>query len=89
MPGIVETDAAMKRGLEKRAPFHLNKNSSADALIIELYASALRDNKHHGDVHAFTTSNYSDFSVPNGDRRESHPDLVELFADPRRATSME
>jgi hypothetical protein len=83
VPGIVVTDAAMNRGLEKRAPFHLNKNSTADALIIELYASALRDTEHQGDVHAFTTSNYSDFSLPNGDRRESHPDLAELFADPR------
>ena len=28
---------------------------------------------------AFVTSNYRDFSVPNGDRRQPHPDLAGLF----------
>ena len=27
----------------------------------------------------FVTSNYRDFSVPNGDRRQPHPDLAGLF----------
>jgi hypothetical protein len=31
------------------------------------------------DVYAFVTSNYRDFSVPNGDRRQPHPDLAGLF----------
>lgn len=29
----------------------------------------------------FATSNYQDFSVPNGDRRRPHPDLAPLFHD--------
>jgi hypothetical protein len=83
VPAIFETDAAMNRGLEKRAPFHLNKNSTADALIIELYAKALRDPEHNGESHAFATSNYTDFSLPNGDRRIPHPDIADLFDEDR------
>jgi hypothetical protein len=29
------------------------------------------------------TSNYLDFSLPNGDRRQPHPDLSSIFADER------
>jgi hypothetical protein len=35
------------------------------------------------DSLCFVTSNYLDFSVPNGDRREPHPDLASLFSDQR------
>jgi hypothetical protein len=83
VPAIFETDAAMIRGLEKRAPFHLNKNSTADALIIELYATALRDPEHLEESHAFATSNYTDFSLPNGDRRLPHLDIADLFDEER------
>jgi hypothetical protein len=69
----------MRRGLAKQAPFHLNKNGTADALIIEMYAAAARDRVDTDDVHCFVTSNYIGFSVPNGDRREPHPDLVDMF----------
>jgi hypothetical protein len=30
-------------------------------------------------TYAFVTFNYGDFSVPNGDRRQPHPDLAGLF----------
>jgi len=82
-PSSAEIQGAMNRGLEKRAPFHLNKNATADALIIELYGAALRDAEHQDDAHCFVTSNYLDFSTPNGDRREPHPDLAAFFADQR------
>jgi len=82
-PTRVEIDAAINRGLEKKAPFHSNKNSTADALIIELYGGALRDAEHENDAHCFVTSNYLDFSMPNGDRREPHPDLASFFIDQR------
>ncbi len=82
-PSTADIEAAMNRGLEKRAPFHLNKNSSADALIIELYGAALRQADYQDDPHCFVTSNYLDFSTPNGDSRDPHPDLVAFFADPR------
>lgn len=50
----------------------------ADALLIEIYASQIAE-VASSDVYAFVTSNFRDFSVPNGDRRQPHPDLAGLF----------
>lgn len=69
----------VKRGLEKKAPFSSDKNSVADALLIELYSSQLKQAKAK-DVHCFATSNHRDFSTPNGDHRQPHPDLADLFS---------
>jgi hypothetical protein len=69
---------AVQRGLGKRAPFTADKNSVADALLIEIYASQI-SGTDGSDVYVFVTSNYRDFSVPNGDRRQPHPDLAGLF----------
>ncbi|MEV5877511.1 PIN domain-containing protein [Streptomyces sp. NPDC052101] len=78
-PGDSEYAAIVKRGLARKAPLHLeNKNSIADALIIEQYTSAVRDGSSQ-DNYVFATSNYTDFSVPKGDRREPHPDIADLF----------
>lgn len=82
-PTSAEIEGALSRGLNKTAPFHLNKNSAGDALIIEMYAAAIGDPAHVNDIHCFVTSNHLDFSAPNGDRREPHPDLVALFPDER------
>lgn len=71
----------VERGLNKTAPFHRSRNSVADALLIELYAKELRDTDLRSNPHAFVTSNSDDFSLPNGDKREPHPDLAVLFAD--------
>jgi PIN domain len=73
----------VQRGLEKKAPLHLNKNSVADTLLIEMFASAVKRSRAKADEYWFVTSNYQDFSVPNGDRREPHPDLADIFADDR------
>ncbi len=78
-------EAVVRRGLDKRAPLHLNKNSVADALLIELYATTVSDVEGEGEgegevnQRVFATSNYQDFSAPNGDRRRPHPDLAPLF----------
>jgi hypothetical protein len=82
-PSTADFEAAMNRGLEKRAPFHLNKNSTADALIIELYGAALRQAEHQDDPHCFVTANHLDFSTPNGDRRDPHPDVAAFFTHQR------
>jgi hypothetical protein len=82
-PSNAVIEGALDRGINKRAPFHLNKNSAADALIIELYGAALHDVGWKDDSFCFVTSNYLDFSAPNGDRREPHPDLAHLFSDER------
>jgi hypothetical protein len=69
----------VQRGLDKKAPFSSDKNSVADALLIELYATQISQ-AEPGDVYCFVTSNHRDFSLPNGDRRQPHPDLADIFA---------
>jgi hypothetical protein len=80
-PTESEYARVVQRGLAKKAPFSTDKNSVADALLIELYASQLKE-ADPGDVHCFITSNHRDFSMPNGDHRHPHPDLADLFNDP-------
>jgi hypothetical protein len=54
-------------------------NSVADALLIELYRSAIKNSSKSGDIFCFATSNHEDFSVPKGDHRKPHPDLADFF----------
>ncbi len=82
-PTELEYGRVVDRGLEKKAPFHREKNSVADALLIELYSSEINSNDAGANRYCFVTSNYQDFSLPNGDRRQPHPDLASLFADER------
>jgi predicted nucleic acid-binding protein len=76
-PGESEQTGVVRRGLTKQAPFHRNKNSVADAMLVELYAAAVR-NADEG-IYCFVTSNWEDFSLQKGDRRLPHPDLAGLF----------
>jgi hypothetical protein len=69
----------VSRALQKRAPFHLNKNSVADALLAELYAEVIEGEATEKERYGFVTSNHEDFSVQQGDRREPHSDLAGLF----------
>ena len=71
--------AVVDRGLAKQAPFHRSRNSVADALLIELYATAVAGVDLKGEPHAFVTTNGEDFSLPNGDSRRPHPDLADYF----------
>jgi len=77
-PSDDEHSAVVRRGLEKKAPLHLGKNSIADALLIEQYASAVKTGSQD-DQYVFATSNYTDFSLLKGDRRQPHPDLADIF----------
>lgn len=70
----------VERGLKRKAPFHRQRNSTADALLVQLYVSAIADVDLTEHPHAFVTSNSNDFSLPNGDQRLPHPHLEELFA---------
>jgi PIN domain len=70
----------IQRGLEKKAPLHQNKNSVADALLIEMYRTQVARSRGKGNEYCFVTSNFQDFSMPGGDRREPHPDLADIFA---------
>lgn len=81
-PTDSERQGAVQRALDKTAPFHRSKNSIADALIIESYASALEEADRDSNPHAFVTTNSDDFSTSNGDQRIPHPDLAGLFDKP-------
>jgi PIN domain len=80
-PNEADRAAVVRRGLEKLAPFHRSRNSVADALLVELYASAVRIAGPASDPHAFVSSNTDDFSQVGGDRRQPHPDLASLFGE--------
>lgn len=75
-----ERRAVVNRGLAKQAPFHRSRNSVADALLIELYATAIATVDLAQQPHAFVTSNSEDFSLPTGDKRLPHPDISATFA---------
>jgi hypothetical protein len=70
---------AAQRALDGRAPFHKDKNSIGDAILIETFIdSALGGNAN--DHYAFVTHNKHDFSNMGIDERQPHPDLAKLFS---------
>ena len=76
-PGEAERAGVVRRGLAKEAPFHHHRNSVADAMLIELYATAAL--AEADESYCFITSNSDDFSVEKGDRRLPHEDIANLF----------
>jgi integrase len=81
-PVIEQTDAiqnaAIQRGIDKRAPFQ-DKNGMADAILIETYAQCVR--KDQADTgYVFVTHNKNDFSQTNGDQNFPHPHLTNIFS---------
>ena len=87
-PALSTTDA-IKRAVTERAlaglaPYHRAKNSVGDAILIEIYARMIGSGrKSRTKRFAFVTHNSKDFSQPNGDRRQPHPDLSSLFSPPK------
>jgi PIN domain len=82
---IVETTDTMKlraseRAIQHKAPFHRDKNSINDALLIEAYADFLKENDKPGRRFAFVTHNHRDFSEPTGNQKLPHPDFSGLFS---------
>jgi hypothetical protein len=71
---------AAQRAIDKKAPFHLKKNSINDALLIEIYADCVQDKSLRKSRFAFITHNISDFSLPNGNNKLPHPDIASLFS---------
>ena len=78
-PSDEDRRAVIDRGLAKQAPFRKSRNSVADALLIEMYATSIRQTDLEEDPYAFVTTNSADFFVPNGHSREPHPDLSAAF----------
>ena len=82
-PTPEDLETAAKWGLEKRAPFHQNRNSVADALHLLVYASAIDDPPGGPDDRfCFVTKNVKDFSAVGEDQRLPHPDIADLFSGP-------
>lgn len=82
---IVEITDTMKlraseRAIQRKAPFHRDKNSINDALLIEAYADFIKENDKPGRRFAFVTHNYRDFSEPAGNQKHPHPDFAALFS---------
>jgi hypothetical protein len=77
-PTDMEYRRATQRGIDRRAPFNAERNSTDGALITEIYASQIAGADPQ-DICAFVTSNHKGFSLPNGDQRLPHPGLAELF----------
>lgn len=78
---IVEASDAAKllaaqRAIDKRAPFHRDRNSMADAVLIETYGQLV--NAEAGTRFVFVTHNKHDFS--DVDQRLPHPDFVGFFS---------
>jgi hypothetical protein len=70
---------AGNRALRRRAPcHHENKNSMADAVVVETYIEAVRRAKP-SERFAFVTHNKHDFSAANGNQKLPHADLADAF----------
>lgn len=68
-----------ERALRGAAPYHRNKNSVGDAILVETYADLVAESQASNAPCAFVTHNFRDFSDAHSDRRSPHPDLSELF----------
>jgi hypothetical protein len=88
MPVIEISDAvklrAAQRAIDKRAPFHRQRNGIEDAILIEVYADAAGTKVKAGTRFAFVTHNTKDFSHPNASNKLPHPDIAACFS-PRRS----
>jgi len=71
---------AVQRAIENKAPFHHQKNSINDAIIIEIYAESIQDDKSAGFRFAFVTHNKNDFSLTNGNDKIPHADFAMYFS---------
>lgn len=71
---------AAQRAVEHRAPFHRDRNSMADAILIEAYGEVVRDTAAAGNRFAFVTHNKHDFSESNGNHKLPHTDIASPFS---------
>ncbi|MGF6996328.1 PIN domain-containing protein [Paraburkholderia sp. GAS32] len=83
---VIEASDAAKlraadRALHRKAPcHHENKNSMADAVLIETYFECVRTMGGAGQRFAFVTHNKHDFSIVNGNQKLPHADLAASFS---------
>jgi hypothetical protein len=72
---------AAERAIEKRAPFHRQRNGINDAMLIEIYGELIAKEEDSAVQFGFVTHNVNDFSEPAGDQRKPHPDIASLFSE--------
>ncbi|GIP30940.1 PIN domain-containing protein [Paenibacillus sp. J2TS4] len=86
-PTIEISDAvklrAAQRAIDKRAPFHRQRNSIDDAILIEIYADLIEQNEVAGNQFAFLSHNTHDFSHPYANKKLPHPDIEAYFSTTR------
>ena len=75
-----EAKLRLRSALDGRAPFHRQKNSMNDALLIEMYADAAGNAAAKGDRFAFVTHNTKDFSATNTNNTLPHPHIAPYFS---------
>ena len=75
--------SATQRAIDKKAPFHLSKNSIGDSIIIESYNNYKIQNAAQEFNLMFVTHNINDFSTKNGSQKLPHEDLSEIFDTPK------
>lgn len=90
---IIEISDAVKlraaqRAIDKRAPFHRQRNGIDDAILIEVYADAVGTKVAAGSRFAFITHNTKDFSHPNASNKLPHPDIAHHFSRVRSLYSI-
>lgn len=73
-------EKTVRRGCDKKAPFINNKNSVADAVILESFLEFISKHaENHNCTFSFVTVNTNDFS-DRKDNRKPHPELGEPFS---------
>ena len=83
---IIETSEsimlrAADRALHRKGPcHHENKNSIADAIVIETYLDAIKAKSSAGQRFAFVTHNKADFSLASGNQKSPHEDIATQFS---------
>ena len=85
---IIETSDAVKiraaqRAIDKRAPFHRQRNGIDDAILIEIYTDVIGEGEVAGNRFAFISNNTNDFSHPNASKKLPHPDIGTCFSPAR------
>ncbi len=71
---------AAQRAIDKRAPFHKQRNSIGDAILIEVYTDVKGAQAASGNHFAFISHNTSDFSHPSANQKLPHPDIADCFS---------
>jgi len=69
--------AAAERAIKNKAPFHRQRNSMNDAMLIEIFGDM---QKGRGGHYVFVTHNIKDFSHMGVDEQKPHPDIAKFFS---------